>query len=132
MSDPTSPTGHDRPQRPLTILVADDEPMIVRSLKKFFTMRGHDVRTASDAEAALLLVDAHTFDAALVDARMPGGGLTVIERLEGDPRFGGKVVLMTGAPASDPLVKVGPGVIRLQKPFSLAELVPVVEGDVRH
>lgn len=121
----------DATLRRLHILIADDEPVIVDSLARFFTRRGHLVRTANDAITALGLVDEHRFDVALIDARMPGNGLTVVQHLKGSSGFEGRVVLMTGALAADPAVDVGSEVIRLQKPFRLTDLAEVVEGSGR-
>lgn len=115
----------------MRILVADDEPIIVSAVRQVLARRGHTVMTASDAAGALALLDSNRFDAALVDLHMPGKGVTVIERLQSDPDFDGPMVLMTGAIASDPLVQVGPAVIRLQKPFRLTELAPLLEGGAR-
>ena len=94
--------------------------------------RGHTVVTAASAFEALSLLETQPFDAALVDARMPGDGMRVLAHLRNGRSFDGVVVLMTGALATDPNVQVGPEVIRLQKPFRLRELVPLVEGGVRH
>jgi CheY-like chemotaxis protein len=116
----------------MCILVADDEPMIVSAVQQILTRRGHTVMTAADAAGAIALLDSHRFDAALVDVRMPGSGVTVIAHLQSDPAFDGLVVLMSGAIVADPLVQVGPDVIRLQKPFRLMELVPLLEGAIRH
>ena len=120
------------PGASLCILVADDEPMIRTALTRLFEKRGHTVHAAQDAREAIALISIHHFDAALVDARMPGDGLTVIAELERDSEFDGLVMLMTGALATDPMVKVGPSVQRLQKPFRFPEIVPIVESGVRH
>ena len=64
----------------------------------------------------------------LIDVKMPGGGLNVVSHLESDPNFDGRLVLMTGALATDPQVQVGPDVVRIQKPFRFEDLLPVVEG----
>jgi CheY-like chemotaxis protein len=84
--------------------------------------------SAPDAKAALLLIDQHRFDAALLDVRMPGGGLTVLEHLRNDPAFEGRVVLMTGALPNDPEIPADPRVLRMQKPFRLTEVILMVEG----
>ncbi len=118
-------------RRRLRILIADDEPVIVDSLSRFFTRRGHLVHPANDAGSALRLVEEHGFDVALIDARMPGDGLTVVRRLAESSGFEGRVVLMTGALAADPAIEVGPGVIRVQKPFRLTDLADLVEGTAR-
>jgi len=122
MSDPSA--GH----RPLRILVADDEPLILRLLKRTLERRGHEVQTAEDAHAALALIGAASFDVALVDARMPGDGLTVVRTLTESPEFSGRVVLMTGGLAADAGEDVDPDVHRLQKPFSFPDVIPLVEG----
>ena len=131
MTRPAKPDG-DGPERMLSILVADDEPMIVKALERVLTRRGHSVHSAFDAAGALTLLQSERFDAALVDARMPGGGLSVVKGLDEHPNFDGLVVLMTGALVTDPHVQVGPEVVRLQKPFRFTELVPLVEAGVRH
>ena len=124
--------GAFEPSRPLSVLLADDEPMIVRLLQRLLEGRGHTVRTASSAHQALSMLKAHQFDAALVDVRMPGGGLTVLEHLQADPSFSGMVVLMTGALATDPDLQLGPGVMRLQKPFNNRELIELLEAYGNH
>ena len=118
--------------QPLHVLLADDEPTIVALLRRLLERRGHRVRTAATAEQAIGLVESHRFDAVLVDLRMPGGGMTVVARLRGDDSFHGRIVLMTGALATDPDVEPGPGVIRLQKPFKNRDLFPLLEGDAQH
>ena len=108
--------------------MADDEPIIVDSVARFFTQRGHRVQTATDADSAVALADMHRFDVALVDARMPGNGTTVVARLTASRRFRGRIVLMTGSLAEDPSISVGPDVVRVQKPFRLSDLAGIVEG----
>ncbi len=129
MTHPRDQVSEPRePKRSLCILVADDEPMIRSALTRLFEKRGHTVHAAEDAGQAISLISAHHFDAALIDARMPGDGLTVIAELEHDPEFAGLVMLMTGDLATDPRVDLGPEVQRLQKPFRFPEIVPIVEN----
>lgn len=125
-------TGAGGTSQPLRILLADDEPMIVALLRRVLERRGHTVRTASSAGEALSLLKSHRFDAALVDVRMPGDGLTVVAQLREDRSFDGLIVLMTGALATDPDVQAEPGVVRLQKPFKHRDLFPLLEGGVKH
>ena len=106
--------------------------MILAALERVLTRRGHTVRVACNAPGARSLLESHRFDAALIDDRMPGGGTSVVAHLERDPNFDGLIVLMSGALATDPLLQVGPEVVRLQKPFRFLELVPLVEDGVRH
>jgi CheY-like chemotaxis protein len=113
------------PERPLRVLVADDEPMIVKALERLLRRRGHLVDTAFDAYRALELVEANVYDAVMVDARMPGGGQSVLARLE-ETAFRGVRVLMTGEIAAD-ATGVHDDVRRLQKPFPFPSVIPLLE-----
>ena len=68
----------------MRILLADDDPQILRALRITLTARGYDVTTASDGRAA---VDAATKvhpDLVVLDLGMPGlTGIEVIEALRG-------------------------------------------------
>ena len=127
---PSSGAGGARPL--LTVLVADDEPLIVRAIARLLERRGHVVYTAPDAHGALRLIEEHTFDAVVVDQRMPGDGLTVLRALSDALTFPGIAILMTGGLASDPMEWTDLEVLRLQKPFRFSAVVPLVERAGRH
>ena len=83
---------------------------------------------ASDAYEALRLAQEHPFDVALVDARMPGDGVALLEQLEAMPSLRGT----HGADDRRP----GPcahgqglaaGRPYLVKPFDMAEAVDLIE-----
>lgn len=59
-----------------SILIADDEPTVLRVLEKVFSADPsfQVVATARDADEAVRLADEHRPDLALLDVRMPGGG----------------------------------------------------------
>ena len=114
------------PDRPLRILVADDEPMIVKALERLLRRRGHVVDTAPDAYGALAFLEEHRYDAVMVDARMPGDGRSVLARLE-EMSFPGVRVLMTGGVAAD-TGEVQDQVRHLHKPFRFPSVIPLVEG----
>jgi DNA-binding NtrC family response regulator len=67
------------PPRGLRILFADDEAHLRDLMRMELPRMGHDVTTCSDGAAALKALEKGTFDAALLDMRMPG--LTGIEVL---------------------------------------------------
>jgi CheY-like chemotaxis protein len=109
-----------------SVLVADDEPMIVRAIKRVLERRGHEVHTAHDAYGALELLEGVRFDAVLVDDRMPGGGRTVLGHLR-ERNYTGTTVLMTGGAIGDG-GDVGATVTWLQKPFPFPAVVSLVEN----
>jgi signal transduction histidine kinase/ActR/RegA family two-component response regulator len=63
----TGPAG----QRPLRILIADDNVDAAEMLKELLELQGHLVRTANDGVAALELAKAFVPDLALLDIGMP-------------------------------------------------------------
>jgi len=68
----------------MKILIADDDPQILRALRITLTARGYDVVVARDgAEAVSAAVDQHP-DLVVLDLGMPGlTGIEVIEALRG-------------------------------------------------
>ena len=71
---------------PHTILVADDDPTIVRLLTLALEQDGFRVVTASDGEAALRLARLEHPDLILLDWQMPGAdGMEVTRRLRDEP-----------------------------------------------
>lgn len=123
-----APTAPDRP-RTLRVLVADDEPSLRMAISLFLGREGHTVIEASDAYQALRYAREQPFDVALVDIRMPGDGLSLLEALEEMPGLRGRVVLMTGD-VTHPRVRrrLGDAKPALIKPFDMTEAVRLVEG----
>ena len=114
--------------RPLRILVADDEPMIVRALERVLEKRGHTVLVAETADGACLLLESEKVDAVLVDQNMPGSGLAILQCLFDQPDgFEGLAILMTGGMDDGELDEISGEVQRLQKPFRFGEVVPLIE-----
>ncbi|MQM28558.1 response regulator [Glycomyces albidus] len=66
-----------------TVLVADDEPLVVEGVRTVLEAAGFTVAaTAHDGRTALAAAERHRPDVALLDLHMPGlGGLAVAERL---------------------------------------------------
>jgi two-component system NtrC family sensor kinase len=127
------PPRHAKPQadparKRLRVLVADDEPNLRMAIALFLARRGHEVTQAEDAYAAVRLAGEGPFDVALVDARMPGDGLDLLEKLEAMPALRGRTALMTGdigrARTSQGITTGRPC---LTKPFDLDEMAKLVE-----
>ena len=67
---PTHLLSLHKPQR--TILVVDDEPNIVASLKRLFRKDGHLILSASSGAEGLDVLSKHRVDIIISDQRMPG------------------------------------------------------------
>ncbi|MCA1663278.1 MAG: EAL domain-containing protein [Myxococcales bacterium] len=116
-----------------TILVVDDEPLLLRAFARVLMRAGHEVVQASDGDEAATLVGKTRFDCAFVDLGLPGaGGLEVLASLRArDP--GLPVVLMTGAPTLDSAIgAVAAGALRyLVKPIDPPDLQSAAVDGIR-
>ncbi|HMR80403.1 MAG TPA: response regulator [Polyangiaceae bacterium] len=56
-----------RTEHPLTVLIVDDEPAMLRTIARSLERRGHRVHAAQTSAQAMELAQAHALDAALVD-----------------------------------------------------------------
>lgn len=116
------------PGRSLRVLVADDEPTLRMAISLFLDRFGHAAVQAGDAGEAIRLATEQPFDVALIDARMPGDGLHLLEQLEAMPALRGRTVLMTGdigrARTSEGIAAGRPF---LAKPFDMEEMVRLLE-----
>jgi len=112
------------------ILVADDEHNVRSSFEKLLGKRGHEVLTASRAEAVLPILEEGAPDLVIMDIRTPGlSGLEVLETLrQSHPKM--PVIMMTGFGDMEAAVRA----TRLGafdyhvKPFDPAEMLRSVEA----
>jgi len=120
------PRGHGE-----TVLVAEDEPMVLEISKALLEHLGYHVLTATNGQEAVDIFNQHQDQIALIlaDMVMPQmDGVDVLEALQAqDPEV--KVVLVTGYPLGKEAPKVlGKGFINwLQKPIRLTRLARVVD-----
>ncbi len=69
-----------------SVLVAEDEAQARESLRALLEDEGYEVLTAADGEETLRLLAERTFDAVLLDIRLPGkDGLDVLRQLQAQP-----------------------------------------------
>ena len=69
-------------QRPIRVLIVDDEPAIRRALRPPLTELGFQVTEAIRGEEALQMLRTASFDVILLDINMPGiGGIETLRRL---------------------------------------------------
>ena len=83
-------------QRPFSLLLVDDEPSILASLKRIFRKFPYDIHTAQNGPEALELIQQTAIDAALVDLKMPGmDGMAVLKEIRRRwPAI--RVIILTG------------------------------------
>jgi DNA-binding NtrC family response regulator len=71
------------PHRTLRILFVDDERPLQELMRSELPRLGHEVTVCPDGRAALKVLEKSTFDAAILDLRMPGlTGIEVLEHLK--------------------------------------------------
>ncbi|MGH9247272.1 MAG: response regulator transcription factor [Acidimicrobiales bacterium] len=93
---------------PLTVLVVEDDPVILRLLEVNFDMEGFVVRTATDGQEALDSVRTDRPDAVVVDIMMPVlSGLDFLAGLRGDPAIADVPVLLLSAKAQASDIRTG-------------------------
>ena len=70
-------------QHKLRVLFVDDEPAIREVMKIELPRMGHDLTVCEDGQSALKVLEDSSFDAAIVDLKMPGlSGWDVVEHLK--------------------------------------------------
>lgn len=80
----------------MTLLVVDDEPDLLHSLRRYLEMLGQDVRTASNGEEALAIIRQEKIHIVLTDIKMPKmDGLTLLQEIR-KYDFTIQVIMMTG------------------------------------
>jgi two-component system response regulator AtoC len=114
--------------RPITLLVADDDPVARDLLAEVLTREGYQVHVASNGRECLREAEATPLDLAIVDLRMPDlDGLQVTRRLAA-LQPGVPVVILTAFATIDTAIEA----IRsgahdyLSKPFRMEEIKIVV------
>jgi two-component system, OmpR family, alkaline phosphatase synthesis response regulator PhoP len=109
-----------------TVLVAEDEPHLLRLVKFRLERDGYDVVTAVDGQSALESVFDHRPDLCLLDVVMPRrSGWEVLTELRADERSRDLKVIMLTARATDADIETGMRLGAddyLTKPFSPQDL----------
>ncbi len=116
----------------LKILVVDDEPTIVKTVRAYLDPEGFTVQTASDGNTALAVARAFAPDLIVLDVMLPGmDGFEILRRLRQESNV---YVLMLTAKTdeTDKIVGLSVGADDyLTKPFSPRELVARIKAILR-
>ena len=113
------------------VLLVDDEPVLLISLKAFLESVGHEVMTAEDGSAALELIQSDQPDAIICDLRMPGmGGLEFCRKVRDNPEWEHIYLIVLTAALEDPGVRQAKEIgiqLFLPKPFPLERLLNALQ-----
>jgi DNA-binding response OmpR family regulator len=109
------------------VLIVDDEANIVAALEYLLQRNGYEVRSASNSDEALELVETFAPDLVLLDIMMPQrSGYEVCQRIREREDSGRIKILMLSAKGREAEVSKGLSLgadLYITKPFSNAELV---------
>jgi two-component system response regulator AtoC len=120
-----------------SVLLADDEEGILKTLGRALREEGHDVTVTASAAEAQRLLSERSFDVFVVDHRMPGRtGLEIIRDLAAAVPEGERpqVLMMTAHATVENAIeamKLG-AYDYLQKPFEVDELLVAVRRALEH
>ncbi len=119
------------PDRPRSLLLADDDDDVAGTVTRLFERRGWEVhRARTGTEAAALARGNDTIDAAVVDLVLPGvGGLEVVRELRRS-HPGCRIVAITGlaeAAMMKAFIDAGADAF-VGKPFEIRTLTAAVEN----
>ena len=114
---------------PITVLVVEDDPVLLHLTAESLRDRGYLVQEAMTAvEAAEMLRDAATVDVAFVDVNLPGmmGGLTFAVWFRAQHQ-NVPIILTSGARSVSPRLK-GVGLVPfVPKPYDIEDLTRLIE-----
>jgi diguanylate cyclase (GGDEF)-like protein/PAS domain S-box-containing protein len=115
------------------ILIVDDDPAMLASLRLLLKANGHAVEPAQGGEMALELLNTGCYDLILLDLQMPGiGGHQVLRHLS-DNEIDSKVIVVSGetsfSAVKDALLEGAYDFVR--KPYDAGELLTTVNNSLR-
>lgn len=117
-----------RIQKRATILVIDDEDMIIELFKETLKGRGYSLKSAGNGLDGLRLVKELDVDVVFLDLKVPGmNGVEIFRRIK-DKKPNLPVIIMTGYPDSDLMAQVltqGPFAV-MNKPFTGKDITTAV------
>ncbi|HKU39925.1 MAG TPA: sigma-54 dependent transcriptional regulator [Polyangiales bacterium] len=117
-------TKSELPARGPRVLVVDDDPQLARALAKALRYLGFDVTIADGGQSALGYLNAHRFDALVLDLRMPDmDGIDVLRHAASHPNFPRTILhsAYLDVPTTVEAMRAGATEV-LQKPLSAADL----------
>ena len=117
----------------MTLLVVDDEPDVLETMREMLEGAGHRVLDARSGPDAVRVSDQHggAIDLVVTDIIMPGmNGVDLTDAIA-ELRPTARALFVSGAPLSTPLRARMRGVPLLAKPFSAIQLTESVDAVMR-
>lgn len=112
------------------VLLVDDDPELLESVRIALTMRGYEVLTACDGAEALARVERDRPDLMVLDLVMPRcSGLTVLDRMHRTAMRSTPIIMMTGTDEERhrDAAKLRGVSVFLSKPFAIEQLLSAVD-----
>jgi twitching motility two-component system response regulator PilH len=112
------------------ILIVEDHPTMRAVMRSVLDPQGYEIREAADGQTALRMARDQPPDLMFLDLHIPGvSGADVLRQVKGDPELSKTrviVVTATGEEGREFVLSLGADGY-FTKPFSLLELLPMVE-----
>jgi DNA-binding response OmpR family regulator len=112
------------------VLLVDDDPELLESVRVALMMRGYEVLTACDGAEALARVERDRPDLMVLDLVMPRrSGLTVLDRMHRTAMRSTPIIMMTATDEERhrDAAKLRGVSVFLSKPFAIEQLLSEVE-----
>jgi two-component system cell cycle sensor histidine kinase/response regulator CckA len=119
------PTTHE----PASILIVDDDPGTLQSIGDVLERRGHAVRTATQARAALELLTDRSVDAAILDLHLPDvSGLVLLQAIKTSAPATEVIIITDQASATTAIEAINSGAFGyVTKPFKMDHLMATID-----
>ena len=78
------------------VLIVDDQPNIIQTLKHCFSAKGYEVNVASNRKDALGFLNKIKVDLVLLDVKMPGISVAELARIVKEKYPQAKIILISG------------------------------------
>jgi CheY-like chemotaxis protein len=119
-----------------TILIADDDPELIKLVKEDLEAKGYRVLTATNGQVAFNMTQKQKPHLVILDVAMPlSTGLKAFEKIRGTPETSGiPVIFLSGVPSADvyPAIAQGTRVAHLKKPFDMMDLHSLIQQLLPH
>lgn len=118
-----------RLEHPKKILVVESDEVVVLLISHILTRQSYVVHTTLDAQEASHLITTGSYDAVLLDPKVPNGGVELLRKIrEANPDLLRKVIVVSGVvPDSETLDEFSLHAV-VRKPFEVGDLIDTVRA----